>query len=71
MTTSVASRIEVWVWVLVYSGLILLGLGLSAQRSDAAIGWLLVVAGGVAVVAGGVLVWVRSRINPDNKEARP
>ncbi|HEY9068439.1 MAG TPA: hypothetical protein VIO33_25870 [Burkholderiaceae bacterium] len=62
MTTSAASRVEVWVWVLIYGGLILFGLGLSAQRSDAAIGWLLIVAGVVAVIVGGLLVWVRSRM---------
>ena len=63
MTTSAASRVEVWVWVLVYGGLILFGLGVSTQRSDAAIGWLLIVAGIAATVVGGVLVWVRSRMN--------
>ncbi|HKX40129.1 MAG TPA: hypothetical protein VJO99_03155 [Burkholderiaceae bacterium] len=68
MTTSAASRVEVWVWVLIYGGLLLLGLGLSAQRSDTAIGWVLIVAGVIATGAGAVLVWVRSRMNP-SKEA--
>lgn len=57
-----ASKVEVWVWVLVYGGLILLGLGLSAQRSDAWLGWSIAAVGIVGVVIGGVLVWVRSRM---------
>jgi membrane protein DedA with SNARE-associated domain len=55
-------RIDVWVWVLVYAGLILLGLGLSVQRSDASLGWGIAVVGVVSMLIGAVLVWVRSRM---------
>ena len=61
-TPSAASRIEVWVWILIYGGLIVFGLGLSTLRSDAAIGWVLIAIGSVATLIGGVLVWVRSRM---------
>jgi membrane protein DedA with SNARE-associated domain len=57
------ARIETWVWVLVYGGMVLLGLGLSVQRSDASLGWAIVALGIALVVIGAVLVWVRSRMN--------
>jgi len=57
-----ASRVQAWVWILIYAGLILLGLGLSVQRSDAALGWGLVMVGLAGIAIGGVLVWVRSRM---------
>ena len=55
-------RIEIWVWVLVYAGMILVGLGLSVQRGDTTLGWCIVVLGSTLVLIGVVLVWVRSRI---------
>ncbi|MES2229210.1 MAG: hypothetical protein V4540_15795 [Pseudomonadota bacterium] len=57
-----ASKVQAWVWILIYAGLILLGLGLSVQRSDAALGWGLVMVGLAGIAIGGVLVWVRSRM---------
>jgi membrane protein DedA with SNARE-associated domain len=56
-----SKRIEVWVWVLVYTGMILIGLGVSVQRGDASLGWGIAVVGIVAMLIGAVLVWVRSR----------
>lgn len=49
------------VWTLIYGGLIVVALGLSVQRADDAIGWVLVSAGAAATAAGAVLVFVRSR----------
>jgi formate hydrogenlyase subunit 3/multisubunit Na+/H+ antiporter MnhD subunit len=57
-----ASLIEKLVWVCVYVGMILLGLGLAVQRSDATIGWTIAVIGSVSIGVGIVLVWVRSRM---------
>ena len=62
MGSRAASRIETWIWVLVYLGLILLGLGLSVQRSDAALGWTIAAVGSGAVAIGIVLIWLRSRM---------
>ena len=62
MSSPAASRVEVWVWVLIYGGLVLLGLGLAVQRSDASLGWTIAAAGVVLAVVGAVLVWVRSRM---------
>lgn len=56
------STIETWVWVLIYGGLLAVGLGLAMQRQGvAAAGWVLVVGGAVAAAAGVLLIWLRSR----------
>ncbi len=57
-----AAGVEKLAWVLIYAGLLLLGLGLFVQREHDPIGWTMVVAGGVAAVAGVVLIWLRSRM---------
>ena len=62
MSSPAASRVEVWIWVLVYAGLALLGLGLAVQRSDGSLGWTIAAIGVVLALAGAVLVWVRSRM---------
>jgi hypothetical protein len=54
-------RVEGWVWILVYLGLILIGIGMSVQRSDATLGWGITLAGVVLDALGVVLIWVRSR----------
>ena len=62
MSSAASKKVDTWIWVLIYLGLILLGLGLSVRRSDGALGWGLMTAGGIGVVVGSVLVWVRSRM---------
>jgi hypothetical protein len=59
-----ASRIEVLVWVLLYGGLIAVGLGIAVQRSDAMLGWGIAIVGGAAVALGAVLIVVRARMRP-------
>lgn len=56
-----ASSLENWIWVLIYGGLLVLVFGLALRSREPVIGIALVVAGAVAAVAGGVLIWVRSR----------
>jgi len=51
------------VWTLIYGGLIAVALGLSVQRRDAALGWSMAALGGVAAVAGVVLIVVRARLH--------
>jgi len=58
-------RIEKWVWILIYGGLIVGGLGLAVQASDASLGWTLASIGGALIVGGATLVWLRSRIKTD------
>jgi hypothetical protein len=59
------NQLDVLIWVLIYGGLLTLGLGLATpERAGDAWLWL-GAAGGVAVLAGVGLIWVRSRRSPD------
>jgi len=58
------AKIEKWVWLLIYGGLLTLSLGYFMHPQTVWLGELLMVGGGVAVVAGAVLIWVRSRMEP-------
>jgi hypothetical protein len=58
------STLEAWVWVLIYGGLLLVCLGWFVARIDAGLGWGLGTLGGLAVVAGVLLIVVRSRMGP-------
>ena len=55
-------KVEAWVWVLVYGGMVVLGTGLAVQRTDADTGWAIACAGGLLLGLGALLVWVRSRM---------
>jgi hypothetical protein len=57
-----ASTLDTWIWVLIYGGLLLLGLGLFVQRAHDPLGWTLVVVGGVTAAAGALGIWVRSKM---------
>lgn len=59
---STAARIQKWIWILIYLGMALLGLGLSVQRSDTALGWGIAAPGIALIVIGAVLIFVRSRM---------
>jgi hypothetical protein len=64
MTQSkIIARVEVWIWVLIYLGLVLLALGLSVRGDDASMGWGIVAFGVALDVVGMVLIWVRSRMS--------
>ena len=54
-------RVETWVWVLVYLGMVLIGVGMSVQRSDEVLGWVITAAGITLDALGVVLIWLRSR----------
>jgi len=62
------TRIEVWVWILVYAGLIVFGLGLSLRSSDASFGSVVAMIGGLLVAAGVLLIWIRSRMSTDKHQ---
>ena len=59
------ARIDTWVWVLVYGGLVVLGVGLTVQRSDDTFGWIIALVGALLIAAGALLVWIRSRTTAD------
>jgi hypothetical protein len=56
---------ETLAWALIYSGLLVLCLGLFLQRDGGTVlGWVLVVAGVLDAAAGAGLIWWRSRLKP-------
>ncbi|WP_395056517.1 hypothetical protein [Polaromonas sp.] len=60
------ARLQQLIWVLIYGGLLTLVLGLSLQRMDDALGWSMVVGGGIVAAIGFLLIYVRSRLTPGN-----
>ena len=64
------STLDTLIWVLVYGGLIGVGLGLSVQRSDVVLGYGVAIVGGVVAVVGFALIYVRSRMKelPQSKD---
>ncbi|WP_119286701.1 hypothetical protein [Azohydromonas sediminis] len=56
------TTVETLAWVLIYAGLLVASLGGFVQRQHDALGWGLVVGGGMAAAAGVVLIVVRSRM---------
>ena len=61
------ARLQSLIWILIYGGLLSLVLGLAVERDDEATGWPLVLGGGIVAAVGFVLIYVRSRINTDQK----
>jgi xanthine/uracil/vitamin C permease (AzgA family) len=55
------AKIDVLIWVLIFGGMLALALGLVVRRADAGLGWGIAIASILAIVAGVVLIWVRSR----------
>jgi len=56
------ARVGRLIWLLIYGGLFLCGLGVALSRGGLDYGWGVLVAGIVAAVAGVVLIYVRSRM---------
>lgn len=56
------STVETLVWVLIYGGLLGVGLGLAVQRYVEPLGWGIAATGIVVAIAGVVLIYVRSRM---------
>jgi hypothetical protein len=64
-------RVEALAWVLLYSGLLFVSLGLFVQRSDAVLGWAITVVGAVDAAAGVLMIWLRSRMKDDSEKETP
>jgi hypothetical protein len=58
-----ASTVDTLIWVYVYGGLILVGLGVSVQRTASGLGYGVMAIGAVVAIAGFALIYVRSRMN--------
>jgi vacuolar-type H+-ATPase subunit I/STV1 len=55
--------IERLVWVLIYTGLFAVVLGIATRGRSSGASWALMIAGGILAIAGVVLIWVRSRLD--------
>jgi membrane protein DedA with SNARE-associated domain len=60
-----SDTIEKWVWVLIYAGLFAVAVGVAVQGTAGWLGSALIALGAALVVAGGTLIWVRSRMPSD------
>jgi vacuolar-type H+-ATPase subunit I/STV1 len=67
-----AARIERWVWILIYGGIALAAIGAALIANGHRVGgWAFVAFGAADVVAGIVLIVVRSRMHPPEPPASP
>ena len=57
-------QIDTAVWLCIYAGIALLGLGLFVIPVEATLGWLIAPVGLLLVIVGVVLLWLRSRMKP-------
>jgi hypothetical protein len=59
------SKAIMWVerlsWAFIYGGLFTIVIGMAVISGDPPLGWALIIAGAVFTIAGGVLIWIRSR----------
>jgi hypothetical protein len=65
MAANPHARLENWIWILLYGGLLLVILGIATGRLEPFTGWLLAIPGAVAAGVGVVLIYVRSRLKDD------
>ncbi len=62
------ATVEVWIWVLIYGGLLTVAVGVFMLRGGAPwLGWTLIALGTAATVAGAALVAVRARMEPPER----
>ena len=68
-STRTLARLDALAWILIYGGLFALVLGVASHDETAVGSWSLSVLGGIAAVAGVVLIVVRARLSqpPDAK----
>ena len=66
-----AALLDTLIWALIFGGMLVFSLGLFMQRGGGgALGWAVLLTGGVVVVVGVVLVFVRARLyGPDGPGA--
>ena len=62
----IKARLDWLIWILIFGGLFAIALGIATRPVAPAAGWSIMVGGGLATAAGVVLIWVRSRLGPDN-----
>ena len=60
------ARLHKIIWALIFGGLLTLILGIFVGKTDDAIGWMMIAAGGVMTVVGAILIYVRSTMTSDS-----
>jgi vacuolar-type H+-ATPase subunit I/STV1 len=58
-------RLQQLIWVFIYGGLLTMVLGLSVERNDESLGFVMALGGGGLALLGAVLIYVRSRLKAD------
>jgi xanthine/uracil/vitamin C permease (AzgA family) len=59
------SHVSAVIWVLIFGGMLMLALGLVVRRAEPGLGWGIASVSIAAIVAGAVLIWVRSRMKEE------
>jgi len=59
--STTSRRLDTLVWLLLYGGLFAIAVGIALRRTASG-GTIVIVLGAFAVVAGAVLLWMRSRL---------
>jgi hypothetical protein len=59
MSTTAIERLT---WVLIYGGLLMVGLALALRGTSETLAWAIGLAGAIETAVGVVLIWVRSRM---------
>ena len=54
-------RLEVWVWIAIYAGLLVFSLGWFVEAHNARVGLGLMVGGALAAAAGVLMIYLRAR----------
>ncbi len=54
-------KLETWVWVAIYAGLLAFSLGWFLEDRSAPVGLALMVGGGLSAAAGVLMIYLRSR----------
>jgi hypothetical protein len=62
-STPSARRVATWTWVLIFGGILMSGLGSVVARTQPLLGGGIVAVAVLAIAAGVVLIWVRSRMD--------
>ena len=65
-TNARLARMETWTWILIYGGLLAAVLGMFVEKSQDQSGSTFYTVGGLSVLTGVVLVFVRSRMRDEN-----
>jgi hypothetical protein len=58
------------IWTFLYTGLLMVVLGIATHGAHLIAGWSLGVVGGAVAAAGAVMLWVRSRMRDDGADAQ-